>query len=62
MLEKIKDKKMLEKISDFEYEKNACSSPEHNPPMNIYLTPGRYKYTCPSCGNIIEFTVPLVTC
>lgn len=49
----------LEKIADAP---KPCLSPEHNPPMHIVLPPGVYKYTCPSCGQSVVFTVPMVTC
>ena len=39
-----------------------CIHPEHNPPMHIYLEPGTYKYICPACGEITEFTVPDISC
>lgn len=47
----------LEKIS----EPDVCLDPEHNPPTHIVLEPGTYKYTCPSCGKVTVFTVPLIT-
>jgi len=48
----------LEKIKDAE---KPCSHPGHNPPMHIVLTPGTYRYTCPACGKVTEFKVPLIT-
>ncbi len=48
----------LRKIEDA---KQPCLSPEHNPPMNIYLEPGTYEYVCPSCGERVVFVVPMVT-
>ncbi len=45
---------MLEKISDLSY---RCISKEHNPPNNIYLTPGVYRWTCPECGQTTIFTI-----
>lgn len=48
----------LEKISE---PPKVCLDPEHNPPTNIVLEPGTYKYTCPSCGKVTVFTVPLIT-
>jgi hypothetical protein len=49
----------LRKIADV---KEPCLSNEHYPPNNIHLDPGTYEYICPSCGERMEFTVPLVTC
>lgn len=48
----------LRKIKDVE---QPCLHPEHNPPMHIYLAAGAYEYTCPSCGKVTTFTVPLIT-
>lgn len=48
----------LRKIKDAE---QPCLHPEHNPPMHIYLTAGTYEYTCPCCGKVTTFTVPLIT-
>jgi len=39
-----------------------CISMEHYPPTQIFLQPGRYEYTCPSCGKKTVFTVPSITC
>lgn len=47
----------LEKIKDAE---KPCLSPEHNMPTHIVLSPGTYKYTCPSCGKSITFDVPAI--
>ena len=49
----------LRKIKDAE---QPCLSPQHKPPMHIYLTAGTYEYTCPSCGKVVVFTVPLIIC
>jgi len=49
----------LEKIADAP---QPCLSPEHDPPESIVLEPGTYRWTCPSCGQVTEFEVPLVTC
>ncbi len=49
----------LEKIGDIP---NSCLSPEHNPPSMIVLEPGLYRYTCPACGNVVEFTVGRTIC
>ena len=49
----------LEKIREPE---EICNDPEHNPPMHLFLTPGTYRYTCPSCNKETIFEVPLITC
>jgi len=48
----------LKKIKDYT---RVCISPEHNPPTNIVLEPGKYEYECPVCGKITKFIVPLIT-
>jgi hypothetical protein len=52
-------KGVLRKIKDA---KTPCLDPEHKPPSHIVLDPGTYEYSCPSCGETIVFTVPLITC
>lgn len=42
--------------------KSPCLSPEHNPPSHMVFEPGTYEYTCPKCGKVTIFTVPLITC
>jgi len=54
------DKGCLRKISDDSVEK-PCLSNMHNPPMYMYLEPGTYEWTCPSCGKITVFSVPSIT-
>lgn len=49
----------LEKIAE---PKPYCIHPEHNPPNLISLDPGTYRYTCPSCGEVTVFVVPMITC
>jgi len=44
----------LRKISD---DSKPCLSPAHNPPAHISLQPGKYEYTCPSCGKTVTFYV-----
>lgn len=48
----------FKKIEDVE---PPCLCPEHNPPMHIVLAPGKYEYTCPSCGKVTIVNVPLIT-
>ena len=50
--------KMLEKIKEYT---KICLHPEHNPPTNIVLKAGDYKHICPGCGNVIIFTIPLIS-
>jgi len=54
MLEKLKN---LEKIGEPE---PICLDPEHDPPGSIVLDPGKYKYTCPSCGKESVFEIPQI--
>lgn len=51
------------KIKDFTLDKicKICKYPEHNPPGFQVFTPGMYEHTCPGCGAITNFTVPLIT-
>ncbi len=48
-----------EKIKDAS---TVCLHPEHGPPMHRVFEPGTYRHVCPACGNVIVFTVPLITC
>lgn len=47
----------LRKIRDIK----PCLDPAHKPPTHLYLEPGEYEWTCPSCGTKQIFTVPLIT-
>ena len=47
----------LKKIEVFK----PCLSSEHQPPSHMVLSPGKYEYTCPACGEKTVFTVPLIT-
>ena len=57
MYNTLEQKGGTKKISDFPEEK-TCRSREHNPANMIVRKPGYYEHTCPSCGNIQNFTVP----
>ena len=48
----------LKKIGE---NKPICVSPEHNPPMHMYLEAGTYEWTCPACEEKQVFTVMGVT-
>lgn len=48
----------LEKIKDAS---KPCMHPEHKPPTHIVLEPGTYKYTCPACGEVTVFEIPVIT-
>ena len=48
----------LKKVRDYS---KACLHPEHEPPKHIVLSPGEYEHTCPGCGEIKRFVVPLIT-
>lgn len=39
-----------------------CMHPEHLPAKHRVFDPGEYEHTCPSCGHITRFTVPLIFC
>lgn len=57
---KKKDSKNLtKKIKDFS---KHCLNPSHNPPSHRVYSPGEYEHTCPSCGHVTRFTVPLIFC
>lgn len=36
---------------------HPCIHPEHDPPINLVLQPGKYEYTCPACGKKTVFVV-----
>lgn len=38
-----------------------CQDPDHKPPSHMVYEPGTYKHTCPSCGFVSIFHVPIVT-
>ena len=53
---------MLERIDDGKnWTQKRCTHPEHEPPKHIVLESGTYRHTCPGCGKVVEFTVPLIT-
>ena len=38
---------------DPESMKLPCRHPSHNPPMALYISPGKiYKHVCPECGHV----------
>ncbi len=39
-----------------------CFDSGHDPPGMMVYVPGIYRHTCPSCGKVVEFTVPDGTC
>ncbi len=47
----------LEKIKEAP---KPCLDPAHNPPSHIVLEPGTYRYTCPTCGKVVEFIVSAI--
>ena len=52
----------LKKLDDDKtWTRKVCRSPEHNPPGMMVYRPGTYEWTCPKCGDVTSFTVPLVT-
>jgi hypothetical protein len=39
-----------------------CASPEHNPPMHLYIPPGEsYTHVCPACGKETVLKSPNIT-
>jgi len=40
--------------------KLPCMDPDHNPPNNMYYSPGTYEHECPSCHEKVVFTVPYI--
>lgn len=40
-------------------QQKTCNYPNHNPPTNIYIPPGKgYRHVCPKCGEVKDL-VPL---
>jgi predicted RNA-binding Zn-ribbon protein involved in translation (DUF1610 family) len=40
-------------IEDNPYYKPLCNHPEHNPPADIVIPPGKQmRHTCPACGHV----------
>lgn len=48
---------MMRKIRDLK----PCLDPAHKPPTHLYLEPGEYEWTCPSCAAKQVFIVPSIT-
>jgi hypothetical protein len=38
-----------------------CTHPDHDPPKYMVFKPGVYEHTCPGCGRVVQFTVPIKT-
>ena len=51
-------KNNTEKISE---PKIPCLCQEHEPPRNQVFSPGTYKHTCPECGEVTVFEIPITT-
>lgn len=48
------------KIASFDHaESRPCPSPEHGPPSLRVFSPGIYEHTCPLCGYVTRFVVPV---
>lgn len=45
------------KIAEPNDGEKKCMDPEHNVPQFMVFEPGTYEHECPSCGNIIRFTI-----
>lgn len=41
--------------------KPPCKDLGHLPPKHIVYESGKYKHTCPSCGFVTIFSVPLIS-
>lgn len=41
-------------------QQDFCTHPEHKPPQFRVFEPGEYEHTCPACGKVTKFTVPLI--
>lgn len=41
--------------------RDRCSDPQHTPPEDLPLTPGRHEWVCPSCGlrTVFYITQPI---
>jgi hypothetical protein len=52
------------KVRDYEKDPkySQCLDPDHRPPTMVVWDPGEYEHTCPRCGNIIKFIVPVREC
>lgn len=48
--------KLTKKVGEIT-EKKECRDSEHKPPTMVVYEPGIYEHTCPSCGEITNFTV-----
>jgi hypothetical protein len=54
-----RSKNLTKKIKSY---KKPCLHPSHKPPMFRVYEPGEYEHICPGCGEVTNFTVPLITC
>jgi Zn finger protein HypA/HybF involved in hydrogenase expression len=41
--------------------KLPCMCPQHEPPTMKVFDAGTYQHTCPKCGEVTIFEVPLIT-
>lgn len=41
--------------------KRPCQDPDHSPPSHMSLEPGVYEHICPTCGELVQFVVSVVT-
>lgn len=44
-----------------EFKDDRCKHPEHDPATMIVRKAGEYEHTCPRCGEVQRFTIPLIT-
>jgi hypothetical protein len=52
------------KVKDYEKDPKyaTCLDPDHKPPTMVVWDPGEYEHTCPRCGRITKFVVPMREC
>jgi rubrerythrin len=49
------------RVDEFDPDPNlACTDKDHHPPAfaHMYMEPGRYEWSCPSCGHITNVRIP----
>lgn len=60
---KLTERPMKDKWMDDKEPLHPCISPQHNPPMLIYIPPGQtFVHTCPGCGEQMVLHSSNVTC
>lgn len=49
-----------EKINNLQMPFTPCTHPDHSPSKDTKFEPGKYKHTCPACGGVQVFIVPVM--